>query len=168
MPQYYFLALFLFLLVGVLIVLYRLLGTPQRHFQADQEAREQAERSRQERLFRLYQNIEEMMDSFEGYLEQSREQMQAERAQMDEQIAQVRALCERAEAVGVRLDRAERQEPREQIIPSPPIETEGQRRTEVVHTMLDQGMTPEQIARAMDISINEIKLIAYGLTKKSS
>lgn len=166
-PEYYFFAFFMFLLIGVLIVLYRLLGAPQRRFQADQDAREQAERARQERLFKLYQNIEEMMDNFEGYLEQSREQMQAEHARMDEQIAQVRVLCDRAQQVSDRLDQAERQELDEHA-QNPAAETEGQRRSETVRTMLDQGMAPEQIAKAMDVSINEIKLIAYGLARKSS
>lgn len=164
-PQAYLYAFYIFVLVGLLIVLYRFLGAPQRRSRADQDARDQADHARQERLFKLYQNIEDMMDNFEGYLEQSREQMQSDRAQMEEQIAQVRALCERAEAVGGRLDRAVHRENEQQM---PATVTEGQRRNQVVRTMLDQGMTTEEIARAMDVSINEIKLIAYGLARKTS
>jgi hypothetical protein len=166
MPFEYFLfAFFVFVLAAVLIVLYRQLGAPQRKAQADEAARSQGERERQERLFRLYQNIEEMMDSFEGYLEQSREQMQAEHARMEEQIAEVRALCDRAEALGERLDHAEAQGSAAQAHAAA-AEPEGQRRADTVRTMLDQGKTPEQIARAMDVSINEIKLIVYGLSQK--
>lgn len=166
MPAEAFLfAFFVAILIGSLIALYRFLGAPQRRTRADEAARDQSDRARQERLFKLYQNIEDMMDNFEGYLEQSREQMQTDRAQMDEQIAQVRALCERAQAVGERLDRAELRETEQQVSAAV---TEGQRRNEIVRTMLDQGMTTEEVARAMDVSINEVKLIAYGLARKTS
>lgn len=163
--EHYLFVFYVFVMAGILIVLFRFLGAPQRRARTEQEARDQAERARQERLFKLYQNIEDMMDNFEGYLEQSREQMQAERGQMDEQIAQVRALCDRAEAMGQRLDHAEHREAEQQVRATA---TEGQRRNEVVRAMLDHGKTPEEIAQAMDASINEIKLIAYGLARKTS
>ena len=162
-PEPYIYALFVFALLCVLVVLYRRAGSPGKRAQAEQEA----ERAKQERLFKLYQNIEEMMDSFEGYLEQSREQMQSERARLDEQLATVEALCQRAEAVRERMEHTERVEHAEHT-QSPVVEAGRGGRHDVVRVMLDQGMTPEQIARAMDVSINEIKLIVYGLNKKSS
>ncbi len=159
----YIYALFIFGLLCVLVVLYRRAGSTGRRAQAEQDT----ERAKQERLFKLYQNIEDMMDSFEGYLEQSREQMQSERARMDEQLAAVEALCQRAEAVRERLERAEREEQAERA-QNAVAEAGRSGRHDIVRTMLDQGMTPEEIARAMDVSINEIKLIVYGLTKKTS
>ena len=163
--EYYLFALFVFALLCVLIVIYRRLMLPTKK----QAAETDATKEKEERLFRLYQNIEEMMDNFEGYIEQSKEQLEQDKAQIAGQLDQVRELCRRVEEAGARLSSAAAQHKTETALAKPAVPTaEGGRpgRQDAVKELLAKGMAVEQIAQAMDVSINEIKLIVYGLTAK--
>ena len=163
--EYYLFALFVFALLCVLIVIYRRLILPTKK----QAVETDATKEKEERLFRLYQNIEEMMDNFEGYIEQSKEQQEQDKAQISGQLEQVRELCRRVEDAGARLSSAAAQHKTETALAKPAVPAaEGGRpgRQDAVKELLAKGMAVEQIAQAMDVSINEIKLIVYGLTAK--
>ena len=163
--EYYLFALFVFALLCVLIVIYRRLILPTKK----QAVETDATKEKEERLFRLYQNIEEMMDNFEGYIEQSKEQQEQDKAQIAGQLEQVRELCRRVEDAGARLSSAAAQHKTEAALAKPAVPAaEGGRpgRQDAVKELLAKGMAVEQIAQAMDVSINEIKLIVYGLTAK--
>ncbi len=63
MTEWYFFAVFVFLLAALLIWFYK--RTPR-----SQKKREEKSFEREAKLFKLYQNIEDLMDGFEEYVEE--------------------------------------------------------------------------------------------------
>lgn len=177
--EYYVFAVFVFLLLCALVFLiWRFILLP-RGRKSTAEAAEQG-REKEERLFRLYQNIEEMMDNFEGYLEDTREHMETVKAEASRQQQAIEELIHRAEATEARTlaaletlrvqDRhGVRQEPQGPA-PEKPAAEPGRKgrqgKRDAVRELLSKGMTVEQIAQKLELSINEVKLVVYGMMSK--
>jgi DNA-binding CsgD family transcriptional regulator len=175
-PEYYLFTVFVFALLCVLLFLYRrFVVLPKGKKPTGEEAAQ--EREKEERLFRLYQNMEEMMDNFEGYIEDTRDQMDAMRAEMRQQQQQVEELVRKAEATEAKAIAAiealrvrERHEPRQDAQPKAQDKPAGGRRgrQDAVQELLGKGMTVEQIAQKLEMSINEVKLVVYGMMSKTA
>ncbi len=170
----YLFAAFLFLLICVLLFLYRRFIVLPNGKKASAEAEAQG-REKEERLFRLYQNIEEMMDNFEGYLEDTREQMESVKAEVARQQQQIGELIEHAEAIeartlsaidSVRGGRHARQEQQPEEADKPAAVSGKKGKQDAVRELLNKGMTVEQIAQKMELSINEVKLVVYGMMSR--
>ena len=172
--EYYWYALYLFVLLVALFAVVgfiwrRFFGMGERRARMEEELREAAQarsHEKEERLFGLYQHIEELMDSFEEYVNETRTAMQADRQTIGEQLAEARAILEE-----LRLQPAS--EPAMAIEPepepepiAPPSARAGNPRHEAVRALMAQGLGEQQIASELDISINEVRLIAYGLSRQ--
>lgn len=160
MAKYYLLAFYLFVLLVALFVVVgvlwrRFFGMDDRRRRREEELEAQAaarSREKEEKLFALYRNIEELMDSFEEYVHESRAAMEEERQAF---AARMEALRDEAAAL------------RGQPAPEPDPVPDGPRaanpRHEAVRQLLAQGMSEDRVASDLDISINEVRLIAFGL-----
>ncbi len=172
----YIFAAFIFLLICVLLFLYRRFIVLPKGKRLSDDAEAQG-REKEERLFRLYQNIEEMMDNFEGYLEDTRGQMELVKAEMGRQQREIGELIERAEAIEARalsaIDttsaaerRAARQGAQQGIEPEKQVVSGKKGKQDAVREQLNKGLTVEQIAQKLGLSINEVKLVVYGMMSK--
>lgn len=188
-PEYYLYALYIVVLVlalsVALIALYRRfsgVSTKQKRLDEELRAQERArEKAKEERLFRLYQNIEEMMDGFESYVQETKESFAAEKAEMDQRMqrltevaqrtetAQARAIAGAATPTNVRpLQAVPPQAPAREPVVLPVDNRHKNTRREAVSNLLVKGYTVEQIAQTLDISINEVRLVVYGLSARKA
>ena len=174
--EHYIFAAFIFLLLCALLFLYRRFVVLPKGKKADAETEAQG-KEKEERLFRLYQNIEEMMDNFEGYIEDTREQMDSMKGQMERQQSAIEELIRRAEATEARaqstldgMHAADRHQPKaelnQQVQEKYPVEPGRKGKQDAVRDLLNKGMTVEQIAQKLELSINEVKLVVYGMMSK--
>lgn len=174
--QIYIFSIFIFLLLCALIIIWRLVARPKGR-NAAAPVDETASKEKEERLFRLYQNIEEMMDNFEAYIEDSREEVESVKRQMQMQAEGINEMIKRVEVAeaGARESLAALQA---KDAPEPPVKKAGAAdvpeeapavkqatKQERVRELLERGLTPVQAAKKMELSVNEVKLIAYGLSK---
>ncbi|MDP4153142.1 MAG: hypothetical protein Q8865_06885 [Bacillota bacterium] len=89
---YYIFAFFIFILVCVLIFVYSRLVLAHKGNKNDQIGSE-----REKSLFKLYQNIEEMMDTFENYVTESMARFDEEKKEISGMLDEVKKLSETAE-----------------------------------------------------------------------
>ena len=175
--EFYLFALFVFALLLVLLLLYwRLIVIPRGRKPKNDDVLEK-EREKEERLFRLYQNIEEMMDNFEGYIEDTREQMESLKAESARQADKAAELLRRVETTEAKAIAAvaalrpkERPEPShsDQEAVAKPQDGKRGAKQDAIRDLLNKGMTVEQIAQKLELSINEVRLVVYGLMSKKN
>jgi hypothetical protein len=180
----YLFAVFIFILLCALLYIYkRYISQPKgkKESPADGESGEAA-RGREERLFKLYQNMEDMMDGFEAYIEDTRDQMESVKRQMQQQSDGLGEMLKRVEAAesGARAalaamragDRPEIKKEAAPVAVEKPVDAPpgGKRSShhDAVKELLARGMTVEQIAQKLELSINEVRLIVYGLMSKNA
>jgi hypothetical protein len=175
--QIYIFSIFIFLLLCALIIIWRLVIRPKGRNAAPAED-EAASKEKEERLFRLYQNIEEMMDNFEAYIEDAREEVESVKRQMQLQAEGINEMIQRVEVAeaGARESLAamrakdEPEHPKKKdAAAGEPAEAPGGKpgsKQERIRELLDRGMTPVQTAKKLELSVNEVKLFAYGLSKR--
>jgi hypothetical protein len=182
--EIYIFAIFVFILLCALLFIYkRYISQPKgkKTPPAEGEGGEAA-RGREERLFKLYQNMEDMMDGFEAYIEDTRDQMESVKRQMQQQSDGLGEMLKRVEAAeaGARAALAamragDRPETKKEAAPAvevkPAATPAGGKRSshhDAVKELLGRGMTVEQIAQKLELSINEVRLIVYGLMTKNA
>lgn len=175
-PEYYLFAFYIFVLISLLLLIVLRIVSAQKGRRAATEEEAGREKEKEERLFRLYQNIEEMMDNFEGYIEDTRAQMETMKTEIQQQAASMNELLARVESTEASARTAvaaikipEKREPgNESRKDAKPAEEPAKRGThqEAVRELLSKGQTVEQIARKLELSINEVRLIVYGLMTK--
>lgn len=169
----YLFAAFIFVLICVLLFLYRRFILLPKGKQSAAETDEQG-REKEARLFRLYQNIEEMMDNFEGYIEDTRDHMESVKEDIARQQQKLEELQHRVEATEARTlaalealrvqDRHQKPEPQAQE--KPVVDPGKKGRQDAVREWMAKGLTVEQIAQKLELSINEVKLVVYGMMSK--
>jgi hypothetical protein len=176
----YLFALYIFVLIVVLFFLYRrfVLQVKGKRPASIEDASDGLDK--EQRLFNLYQNIEEMMDNFEAYIEDTRDQMESIKSQMTQQADYINGLLQRVEAAeaGARTavavmrspEKPEQEKDAQQKGDTKQTPENGKRatRAEAVRELLAKGLTVEQIAQKLELSINEVRLIVYGLMTKSA
>ncbi len=134
---------------------------------------------REARLLRMYQNLEDLMDSFESYVEEEQGKIAAERKAVEEAGAQARVVWDdvrkraleqptrvnppRAASAAPAKPESAKPDPGEVIAaqdnaPRPPLRPRSQKRERVL-SLHEQGMTPEDISREMGIAMAEVMLI---------
>jgi predicted transposase YdaD len=179
--DYYVFTLFVFILLCALLYIYKRFIAQPRGKQATGAGSEDG-KDKEERLFKLYQNMEEMMDNFEAYMEDTREQVESVKRQLLEQAEGINGMLKRVEAAeaGARaamasMRAADKPEPRGEPAPARSAERAAPAgsprrggKQEAVQDLLGKGMTVEQIAQKLELSINEVRLIVYGLMTRNA
>jgi DNA-binding NarL/FixJ family response regulator len=124
--------------------------------------------------------MEEMMDNFEAYIEETRGQFEDTKANMQQQAATIDDLIKRVEATEANAkaavavlrttEKAVEQKKEAPAAGSASGEETGRRSTrqDAVRDLLARGMTVEQIAQKLELSINEVRLVVYGLMAKNT
>ncbi len=177
MAKYYLLAFYLFVLLVALFVVVgvlwrRFFGVEDRRRRVEEDLNAQAatrSREKEEKLFALYRNIEELMDSFEDYVHQTRTAMDEERQAFARQMETLRDEVAALRDAPAPAQAPEPQpEPEPEPLPEPPAPAPARPRAakprhEAVRQLLAQGLSEDRVASELDISINEVRLIAFGL-----
>jgi hypothetical protein len=177
MTQYYLFALYLFVLIAILILLVWRIVSAQKGKRSVSDEEATLEKEKEERLFRLYQNIEEMMDNFESYIEDTRAQMETMKGEIQQQAGSINGLLNRVEATEASAraavaalrttEKPDDKHDSPQAGAAPQEEpTKMKTRQDTVRELLGKGNTVEQIAQKLELSINEVRLIVYGLMTK--
>jgi hypothetical protein len=154
-------AFFVFILVCLAILLYARVVRP-----AKQKGDTGVEKEK--RLFKLYQNLEDMMNGIEEYVEEARKEIAQDREKINGLLL---------EAVRIQKEAlVQEQKPREEVpskeaVPPVPVEEppaaklpRGIRKNEMVLTMKKEGMDDDKIAKELGISRGEVALI-LGINK---
>lgn len=179
--EVYFFSIFVFVLICVLLFIFRaLIIMPKQKKSEETEEELEAKKEKEERLFRLYQNMEEMMDNFESYIEETRESVESAKAEMRQQAQTISDLIARAEATEMNARNAAAMlrsgekpaEPKREAAPVPATaasdSSRRMTRQDAIREMLAKGLTVEQIAQRLELSINEVRLVVYGLMAKKT
>jgi hypothetical protein len=178
-PEIYVFVVFIFILICALLYIYKRFIAQPRGKQTTGAGSEDGN-EKEERIFKLYQNMEEMMDNFEAYMEDTREQVESVKRQLMEQADGINGMLMRVEAAeaGARaamasMRAADKPEPHgeparsaDRTAPAGP--TKRGSRQDAVQEFLGKGMTVEQIAQKLELSINEVRLIVYGLMTRNA
>jgi predicted transposase/invertase (TIGR01784 family) len=180
-PEYYLFTFFVFALICVLLIIYWRVVLVQKGKRAEAQNEEVGkEREKEERLFRLYQNMEEMMDNFEAYIEDTRDQVEAVKPQMQQQADKINDLLRRVEATEASArsavaalhapEKTEQKKEPEVANNGKPAEEPPRRNSkqEAIRELLSKGFTVELIAQKLELSINEVKLVVYGMMSKNA
>jgi len=161
--SYYLFALFVFLLLCLFMKYYAKKIRPK------EDKTESSQR--EQRLFMLYQNLEEMMDDMEVFMEKARTEMaeqKHETADMLEQMEQLYSkLMEHKQEIIPPAPPKKRGRPRKQQLTVVPVDGRPmlvKSKHERVRELMAQGATEESIARQLGISKGEVSLIA-GMKK---
>ncbi len=130
---------------------------------------------KEQRLLQLYENLEEMMDDMEAYVQSSRDELARDRIQMADMMSEMEQLKKQI--------KSQKQEPQVQAqapkkrgrprkYPIPAVVNKQEKvkpvlvksKQEQVHELVAQGYMEEGIAKQLGISKGEVSLI-MGLRK---
>lgn len=155
---HYVFAFFIFMLVLVIIYI-------SKKVEGKNSGDSNAFYEKEKRLFKLYQNLEDIITSSEEYMEETRSEVAADRekiSQMQEKISHiyrdVRAEIESKAHDNVIIKR-EKTEPAFNISEIPKEAKKGRNKNELVRYLNDKGMDVEQISKELGISKGEVVLI---------
>ena len=175
---YYLFAFFVFILVCALLFIYkRFIAQPRAKSPVAPGEENAAEKD--ERIFKFYQILDEMMNNLETYNADARELVESVKRQMQQQSDGINELTKWAEATeaGARAavaalkacEKPKQKKEEETVTNSNPPSEAVKRNTkhEDVKELLGNGLTVEQIAQKLELSINEVRLIVYGLMTKN-
>jgi biopolymer transport protein ExbB/TolQ len=159
-------AFFVFVLLCGMIWLYSRLKRPKK-------SAEDAVSEKEKRLYKLYQNLEDMMNGIEEYVEEARTGI----AKDKEEIAAIHAKIENMHTIyknDIQARVEEEARPKEKEAEKPavaeaPAKKEikiprNMSKSEVVRYLKDEGMEEDKIAKELGISKGEVLLI-LGLKK---
>ncbi len=157
-------AFFIFVLVCLVILLYAKMARPSK-------TRDDAASDKEKRLFKLYQNLEDMMNSIEEYVEEAKKEI----AQDKERISSLVDEAARAQKTPVAQEPKPKEEPPAPVkeIKEPPVIIEeplaakpirNMKKNELVLYMKKEGMGDDKIAKELGISRGEVALI-LGIKK---
>jgi hypothetical protein len=143
---YYTFAFFVFILLCVLIWLFGRVTREKKKESTGSFEKEQ-------RLFRLYQNIEDMMGSFEEYAESVKKEI-------NEGLDSVKAMLEEKKSAPAEPEKQPEDEAKnpERIIIKP-IDEPKLKTEERIMRLAQKGMDKGEIAKELGLSIREVSLI---------
>ena len=165
MFEWYLFAIFVFGLLYVLILLYSKYISGKYPDVSDYKQRE-------ERLFKLYQNIEDLMDGFEEYVEEVREDLLQEISEKKKELYE-ELHTPKVDAVIPEVNAKEiYNSPNNNTLKnsSNPVNDTGNSKSTKIHMvneLLNEGMSVDDIARKLNIGKGEIKLIIQLSNKKT-
>ena len=152
-------AFFVFVLVCMAILLHAKLSRPAKQKIDDGNEKEK-------RLFKLYQNLEDMMNGIEEYVEESRREIAADKQKIDELLEKAVQLQKAPEwdarpkdepAAKSNLELVPKAEPAQKTL-------RNLNKNELVRYMKKEGVEEEKIAKELGISRGEVSLI-LGIKK---
>ena len=112
-----------------------------------------------EKLLRLYRQIEDMMDSFEAYAEEVKGEIESEKnhvlKQMDEHYQE---LIKKSENIDLPTDKKKAESSKKPVSKEKGQESP-QSRTDQIRKMYADGMPLSDIAKALNVTVSEIRLI---------
>ncbi len=155
--SYYAFAIFVFLLLCALILVYTKATRQVKKNDASSE--------KEKRLFSLYQNLDEMMSSIESYVESARSEITLDKEKVAAMLKKAEQLYRQT---GDASQAAKAPDPPAKAAaqgPAPAPHDERTSRHDRVAALRKQGLTSEQIAKELEISYGEVELI-LGVTKK--
>jgi len=160
MREWYLFAIFVFALIYILILLYS--KHISRKYPDISEYKQ-----REERLFKLYQNIEDLMDSFEEYVEEVRESLlkdiEEKRKEIKEELNNQKTLVPFTENLPAKVDKkAKENKPDNNNKPRSMTD-----KISMINQLLEEGLPVEDIAKKLDMGKGEIKLILQLNNKKT-
>ena len=146
---HYIFAFYVFILVCAVIWLYgRVTHAEKKNDKSSYE--------KEQRLFKMYQNIEDMLSSFEEYTEEAK-------AEIDERLKQAEALIgkmESAESTGNAPARTRKTVSSAAVAEKKKTKSASEKRqNRVITQYIDKGMDKEEIAKALGISSREVALV---------
>lgn len=174
MPWQGWLLIFLiipFIMIAVLIVVYQRSKPSSPKLQEGDRGFE-----RENKIFTLYQNLEDMMDGFDKYIEETRAEFESERIELMRQREEIARMHANIMAITNRLEQRAGEIP--QAIPdaigTPEPETSssqaprrfaGSMRHAQVEVLYEQGKNVEEIAKELRIARSEAALTLRMLGK---
>lgn len=146
---HYAFAFFVFVLVCVTIWFYSRLIRKKKN--------ESNEYQKEQRIYKLYQNVEDMMTGFEEYVEEVK-------AELDRKISEITSKLEdgdgKKSVLDVILDEEKPFEICEQVIEQPKNEAKQKENPhEVVEELLEKGVELDEIAKKLEMSRRELSLL---------
>ncbi len=132
-------------------------------------------KQKEQRLFLLFENLEEMMDDMEGYVQTVRDEFSLDRVKMDEmlvQMEQFKSIMEEQKQQPPQPEKpkSKRGRPRKNPAdampkdePTRPVLVKSKQ--ERVHELMALGLKEEGIAKTLGISKGEVSLI-MGMQKQ--
>ncbi len=155
--SYFVFALFVFFLLCLFMQFYAKKIRPKANNEMQKE----------QKLFQLYQNMEEMMDDLEAYVQSVREEFEGDKlkmAGMMDQMEQIQNLLTQQKQAFPQQPKRKRGRPRKNPIkaeqkgePAKPVLVKS--KYEQVQRLISQGLGEEGIAQALGISKGEVSLI---------
>ena len=154
-------AFFIFVLVCLIILLYAKMARPSKN-------RDDAASDKEKRLFKLYQNLEDMMNSIEEYMDEAKKEI----AQDKERISALLDEATRMQKGPIVQEIKPREEPPVKEIKEPAVVKEdtaakplrSMKKNDLVLYMKKEGMDDDKIAKELGISRGEVSLI-LGIKK---
>ena len=147
---HYMFAFFVFVLICVCIWLF---GKVMRGGSKDDKNNYEKE----QRLFKLYQNVEDMMSSFEEYVEEAQ-------SKIDESLKRVDALLEKGTYQQPEALQPSKVQSAAKKKPDVPKIQPGTAPEEAIPYLIEHGMGRDEIAKQLGISSREVTLI-MGIKK---
>lgn len=149
-------AFFIFILVCLAIIFYAKIVRPSK-------AKEDSSTDKEKKLFKLYQNLEDMMNGIEEYVEEARKEI-------DESKSKMAALLEKAMQIQKKLhEQKPPEDPKRKDAPKSKEETPAKtlrnmNKNDLVRYLRQEGLDDEKIAKELEISRGEVSLI-LGMKK---
>lgn len=110
----------------------------------------------EQRIFKLYQSIEEMMDDFESYITEAKGQIESEKNKLIDLYEKSDKTAIKKEAPLLKAGNSEMESP--QIPPREKPRHPDNRVNEVIN-LYNKGLSKEEIAKDLKISRGEVQLI---------
>ncbi len=145
--SHYMFAFFVFLLIGLLIWFYsKTVGKKDKEEKSSYE--------KEQRLFHLYQNIEDMLGGFEEYAEEAKKEISAG-------LEQVKVLLDETKKAPSGTDNKIKtnEKPVKKREKKAPVPKTGQEPEDRIPELMKKGMDKNEIAKELGISIREVSLM---------
>lgn len=159
-PEFAF-AFFVFILLCVLIFLYNRSRRPKK-------SESDAIAEKEKRLFKLYQNLEDMMNGIEDYVEEARAGIAKDREAVSAMEAKIQQVYEAYKSgMQAKVEEEVKQKSKEKAETSEKHEFKAPNnvsKNELVRFLKDEGLSEDKIAKELGISKGEVALI-LGIKK---
>jgi hypothetical protein len=165
---YYLFAFFVFILVCIAIVLFKKIKNPN-------DVNDNTFHEKEKRLFKLYQNIEDMMTSAEEYMEEARNSIAVDKKEIQEIEYKVDELYktiqldiknnkEYFESIKEEIPISNTNNVSTPIAKTQPVVKSQMSKNELVKYLHEEGLDTEEISKELGISKGEVELI-IGLNR---
>lgn len=149
---YYIFAFYIFLLVCVCMWVY---GKVSHSGKKDEKNNYEKEK----RLFKLYQNVEDMMNSFEEYVEETKKEMNQKTTLISTMLEKVNRMSTEVDADVQNIIKTEQLQHTSEVQVLNVENKQKMKTEELISLLMEQGMAQKEIAKELGISSREVSLI---------